>query len=384
MKIFKRWKYLSQYRRFLALPAQKRAIVFYCEGKDYWVHLKPVIRYLLANSQQPICFVTSDPDDPGLSITDPGYNSFNIGNDHVRTLFFASLNAKILVMTMPDLDLFHIKRSPQTQYVAYIHHSMVSCHMAYRKGAFDHFDAVFCAGPHHKKEIRAIEKHYQLKPKQLISHGYGRLDTIIAHRKRMQNKALPAEPYHILLAPTWGQQTILETIGMEIIDILLAAKFHVTVRPHPQTYYQKNTKITHIKEKYAQHHNFIIEKNISSQTSLHQSHLMISDWSGAAFDYAFGLEKPVLFIDVAKKINNSEYAMLNIPVLEDIIRTQIGKVVSINQLASIPSIANELITNKTTFHEKIVTARKQWVFNLEKSGEAGALALLDTLKNLSE
>ncbi len=383
MKIFTELKYWNQYRKFLALPKAQRAIVFYCEGKNYWVHLEPIIDYLLANSRQAICFISSDPNDPGLSINKPQYNSFVIGEGHVRTTFFAALNTKILVMTMPDLNLFHIRRSPQTQYVAYIHHSIVSCHMAYRKGAFDHFDAIFCAGPHHENEIRAIEKHQGLKPKQLIKHGYGRLDAILAKSKYTHSKTLAAKPYRILLAPSWGEQAVLETIGNEVIDILLAAAFHVTVRPHPQTYKLHPQRLAQIKQQYTRHDNFLLEEGISSQTALHQSHVMISDWSGAAFDYAFGLEKPVLFIDVTKKINNPEYTSLNTPVLEETIRSQIGKVVATNQLQAIPDMLHELINNKTDFHTKILQARKQWVFNISKSGKMGALALLDICEQLA-
>ena len=35
--------------------------------------------------------------------------------------------------------------------------------------------------------------------------------------------------------------------------------------------------------------------------SLYQSDLMISDWSGVAFEYAFAFNKPVIFCDVPKK-----------------------------------------------------------------------------------
>ena len=41
--------------------------------------------------------------------------------------------------------------------------------------------------------------------------------------------------------------------------------------------------------------------------SFDKADLMISDWSGVAFEFAFGLEKPVIFIDLPKKINNSDF-----------------------------------------------------------------------------
>ena len=54
--------------------------------------------------------------------------------------------------------------------------------------------------------------------------------------------------------------------------------------------------------------------------------LMISDWSGAALEYAFGIERPVLFLDVARKINNPRYVDLGIEPIEARMREQIGAV----------------------------------------------------------
>lgn len=64
----------------------------------------------------------------------------------------------------------------------------------------------------------------------------------------------------------------------------------------------------------------------SGQDTLHEPYLMISDWSGAALDYAFGLNKPVLFVDVPRKVNNSDYGDLEIESFESAIREKIGMV----------------------------------------------------------
>ena len=57
------------------------------------------------------------------------------------------------------------------------------------------------------------------------------------------------------------------------------------------------------------------EQNVAGHDSLLASDVMISDWSGAALEYAFGLEKPVLFIDMPKKINNPEHDRIDCPPL---------------------------------------------------------------------
>ena len=55
---------------------------------------------------------------------------------------------------------------------------------------------------------------------------------------------------------------------------------------------------------------------------------MICDWSGAALDYAFGLNKPVIFIDVPRKVNNPDYQELGVECFEVWIRDHIGVVSS--------------------------------------------------------
>ena len=95
--------------------------------------------------------------------------TFCIGDGPARTKFFLELKAKVLIMTMPDLETYHIKRSKvfPVHYV-YLFHSMNSTHMEFQKNAFDHFDSIFCVGPYQIQEIRATEQLYNLKQKKLI------------------------------------------------------------------------------------------------------------------------------------------------------------------------------------------------------------------------
>ena len=141
------------------------------------------------------------------------------------------------LMTMPDLNQFQVKLSKHTVHYVYIQHSLNSLHMAYRKGAFDYFDTVFCAGPHHIMEINAMEDYYNLPRKQIVKHGYGRLDSIIEEEsKRNRAKRLSARTKRILIAPSWGENAAIESgVAEVLIGKLIEQNFHVTLRPHPQT-----------------------------------------------------------------------------------------------------------------------------------------------------
>src|SRR5207248_9533577 len=130
-----------------------------------------------------VCYVTSAHADPVLTSPPPGIRPFCIGSGLILPIFFQSLQTKLLVTTVPDLDQFHVKRSLYPVHYVYLFHSINSTHMTYRRGAFDAYDTVFCVGPHHLKEIRRAEEIYNLKPKTLVEHGYGRLDAILERQR---------------------------------------------------------------------------------------------------------------------------------------------------------------------------------------------------------
>ena len=83
--------------------------------------------------------------------------------NYIEGRFF--INSEIVVMTMPDLNQFHIRRSLRSTHYIYIFHAMVSTHVQYREGAFDHYDAIFCVGPHHAREIQRREELEHLSTK---------------------------------------------------------------------------------------------------------------------------------------------------------------------------------------------------------------------------
>ena len=51
------------------------------------------------------------------------FRKFYIGSGIFRTIFFSTINAKVLVMSLPDLNTFHIKRSKYPVHYIFIPHS---------------------------------------------------------------------------------------------------------------------------------------------------------------------------------------------------------------------------------------------------------------------
>ena len=54
----------------------------------------------------------------------------------------------------------------------------------------------------------------------------------------------------ILVAPSWGENGLIETKGEQIVNVLLDADFKVILRPHPMTIKKSKKTIQRIKEKF--------------------------------------------------------------------------------------------------------------------------------------
>ena len=371
----------KELEKFNKLSLDERLIVFYSEDISSFVHFEQIIHELTEKMGCRICYVTSAKDDPILTSQNKRIKAFYIGLGAIRTKFFMELKAEVLVMTMPNLETYFIKRSKvyPVHYV-YVFHSIVSTHTIYRKGAFDHFDSIFCVGPHHVEEISATESVYDLKHKNLVKYGYGLLDNLQTN-KSMKNQQRCTEDgkKKILVAPSWGKNGLLETKGLELVKILLDGGYHVTVRPHPMTNRKWSKTIKAIENEFKSNANFEIEKDVSTFESLYSAYGLISDWSGIAIEYAFACELPVLYIDGSPKINNSSYDKIACEALEITIRNLIGKVISPNELESLPKIIESTYENIDNFKTKIQEVRDKTVFNLGESGMNGAQEIVKIL-----
>jgi len=375
---------LKELSKFESLDRSECSIVFYAEDEYSMSHFELILNELVNNFGMKVCYVTSSKTDPILQSKNEKILSFFIGEGLARTKFFLNLQADILIMTMPDLDTYHIKRSKvHNVHYIYIFHSLVSTHLIYRKGAFDHYDTIFCVGNHQIEEIRSTESKYDLRPKNLFKHGYGRLDKLLSEfLNKKEIETINAKKRQVLIAPSWGKHGLLETIGEEVVEVLLNYGYKVIVRPHPMTEKKSGKVIKKLENKFKENTNFTLEKDIRLSESFYSSDCMISDWSGVALDYSFSLERPVLFVDVPKKIKNPDFEDIpNLP-LEIGIRSKIGDIISVKDLESLPLKIELLCNNSTHFKEQIQKIKEETVFNVGKSGIMGAKYIIHLLNEI--
>jgi len=362
--------------KFNELDLDERSIVFYSESSVIlYPYVEEVIREL-QNRDQKICYLTSSKYDPIFKNKSKNIKVFYIGDSEIEKMnFFLRLKAKVLIMTMPDLGSYHIKRSKvfPVHYV-YAFHTIVSTHMVFQKSAFDQFDSIFCIGQHQVQEIRATEQLYNLKQKNLVECGYGLFDRLIRLRSSFtqQNFLSKNNKKNVLIAPSWGKQNLLESTGIELIKILLDAGYHVTVRPHPMTVKKSSKLIKQIKEKFEKNSDFRLDTNTSSFDQLFSSYALITDWSGIGHEYAFVCERPVIYVDVPKKVYNKEYEKIGLEPFEISIRDKIGEIVSTQKIETIPERIEFLYDHINDFQNKIQKIRNDAIFNIGKSGKVMA------------
>ena len=376
MKTF--FKEFQGYRAYKKLPKSYKKVVFYSESFQDWHHLKPLLNALL-DEDIAVTYVTSDDRDPGLLKLSKKYRSIYIGKGFFRILFFQFLKAKLLILTMMDLNNFELKRSMHPVHYVYIFHSLTSTHMVDTEKSFDHYDTIFCAGPHQKKEIELREKNKDLKAKNLVPYGYPRIEKLIQLSSKPKN-----EKKVILLAPTWGEQSIINLMGMEICSIIINQGYSLILRPHHETIKRSPQLIDEIENKYSHLETFRLVREMGDAESLLQSDLLICDWSGTAIEYAFGLEKPIIFIDIPPRVRNPNWREIQSEPLEMSIREKVGRVICPSKLDQLPTSISQLLNEDQISSSLIKSLREEFIYNLSRSeitGREEIKKLLKTLKN---
>ena len=372
MSFISGWK---GWRSFRKLPWEWRNIVFFSESGQDWHQFSGLIAELNENLRRKVTYVTSDSADPGLSRQHENYRSIYIPEGWFLTLFFQVNQSDLFVLTMMDLHNLQLKRSLQPVHYVYLFHSMGSTHMVDHENSFDHYDSLFCTGPHQVAEIRRREELKNLPAKHLYDYGHPRLEEVIEQGRAYGPPPVTAGPVTVLIAPTWGDDSIFNTCGKELIEVLLQAGCRVIMRPHYQSTRLTPDVIAAVRDCFMGHERFEYIDRMDETDSILRSDILVCDWSAMAMEYAMGLEKPVLFIDVPRRIRNPNWRELEIEPVETSIREQVGEVLATSALEQAPDAIERLLATAGRFRERMKDLREQSVFRLGHSVPDGAVEI---------
>jgi hypothetical protein len=369
MSLFSGWKGWRQFRK---LPWDWRTIVLYSETGQDWHQFSGLIRELNENLGRKTCYVSSDGQDPGLSRVHDNFRAIYIPEGLFQTIFFQMNQSDLFVLTMMDLDNLQLKRSLQPVHYVYLFHSMGSTHMVDHANSFDHYESLFCTGPHQVAEIRRREELKGLPAKHLFDYGHPRLEEVIEQGRDFQAPTPAPDRTTVLIAPTWGDDSIFNRCGQELIEVLLQAGFQVIMRPHYQSSRLTPAVIAGLRDRFLGQAHFEYIDHMGETDSILRSDILISDWSAMAMEYAMGLEKPVLFIDMPRRIRNPDWRELGIEPFEALIREQVGEVLDPSALDQAPAVIERLLASPDRFRNQVRELRDKSVFRLGHSIPDGA------------
>ena len=364
--------------RFYAAPDKE--LVFYSESGGFYKYFSVMIDYLLDHSDVVIHYVTSDLNDKVFDMRRPRFETYFVSCNGLIP-FMMRMDADMVVMTMPDLQRYHIKRSLVRKDIEYVYadHGMTSFHLMLREGALDNYDTIFCCGPNHNLEIRAMEQIYELPPKNLVNVGYGLLDTLLKNVEGMPK----TESGVILIAPSWQKDNILEFCLNETVTPLLGRGYNIVIRPHPEFIKRFPGKMAAIISKYGgrEDEGLTIETDFSSNESVYTADLVITDWSSIAQEFSYATKKPSLFINTPMKIMNPEYKKIPLEPLDISLRDEIGISVNVEDLRELPALTAELMDKRDEYYTRITQTLENNIYNIGGSGQAAGEYITRAIQN---
>ena len=368
----------ADYKRFFSVV--NKHLVFYSENNGFYKYYQGIIEYILKNTNIVIHYITSDPEDSIFELAEKNQHikAYYIGEKKLITLMM-KMDADIVVMTMPDLENYHIKRSYIRKDIEYIYipHGMDSLNMTMRKGSMNHFDTVFCTGKHQKEEIEKTEEVYSLPKKNLVEWGYSLLDSMREDYQKSQKKNDGMRS--ILIAPSWQKDNIVDSCLEELIDNLAGHGYKITVRPHPQHVRHMPERMEELKQKYCVDKDIEIQTDFSSNSTVFDADMMITDWSGIAYEYAYTTCKPVLFINTPMKVMNPEYKKIEIEPINIWMRDSIGATLNPDEIDKASVIVEKMFDDAATYRSRIDNFVHEYVYNLGHSSEVGAQYIVNEI-----
>src|SRR6056300_335565 len=243
--------------------------------------------------------------------------------EKIKTL--KSLTGDLFITTTPSVgsSIFPKSAMPKNERPTYIYvfHSMVSPNEMYTKSSFDGFDVLLSPSEIISEQLKPLIS----KTAQVFTTGYLLFDKIqiFEYKDKSSND--------ILIAPTWGSKGLDEIIQNidKIKNFVNKLGLKAIFRPHPMTSLDQLKKVP-----------FDVDTD-KDLNNLHSYKYLITDYSGIALEFFYLTGRPIIFLDVQKKIKRKIPAFSkeekNFMLIENEMRNVIGKNFSLSELANLTS-----------------------------------------------
>jgi hypothetical protein len=266
--------------------------IIYSEGKQYWNVFKPVLDEFEKRKKN-LLFLTSSEDDPVFNVDYQFIKAEYIGEGNRAFARLNMLQAGFCLMTTPGLDVYQLKRSKMVKHYSHVLHAPSDATL-YRLFGLDYFDSVLLTGDYQAADIRILEKQRGLPEKKLITVGCSYLDVYSLRIKQISKEE--NHQFTVLVSPSWGPSALLTRYGEKLLSPLIKTGWHIIVRPHPQSKKSEAFMLEALAAKYRNNANLEWDFERENIYSLVKADIMISDFSGIVYDYAFLCDKPVIYV----------------------------------------------------------------------------------------
>lgn len=319
---------------------------------------------------------------PAYLVSDANHPLLTRGDSKIRAyflppgfeIFIRLIHVPFLITAASNLDV-HCRNGVTK--LGHLFHSPVSLHYVYRDSAFDAYDFFFCVGPHHSKEITQVAILRGWKDFTTYESGYPKIDAMVEAATIQEREDAAREIRTVLFAPSWGEKNVLRSHGSKIIQSLLEENFQVVLRPHKHSFDFDMDVLEEIVDAFSDQ-DFKLDDSMGFDSML-ESDLLISDWSGIAFEFAFSMRRPVVFVEVegGRKVQSELNRTIPVAAMEDVCRYDVGLVCGPAEVVS--SVSEAVAIGKEQWRCRIKSVQHKYFFNFGDS----ACAIADQIVELA-
>ena len=338
-------------------------VVIFTDSKRYLNLFRPICDELEKRKMKTL-YLTASEDDPALKANYAFVKTEYAGNGNRAFARMNMIRADVVLSSTPGLEVYQWKRSRDAKRYVHIPHGIYDFG-THRMFGLDYYDAVLLAGAFQGKTVRETEKERRLPEKELRVVGMPYMDEML---KRAQAEADTAQsgsnkpgtrnPKTVLVAPSWGSSAILSRYGEKIFEALLKTDYHIIIRPHPQSFTSETELMNHLQSKYPNSDRLEWDRKSDNYDSLSRADIMISDFSGVVFDYAFVFERPVIYADTSFDPKPYDASWVNGPLWHETVLPRIGVQLTEENIENIGDIIRKCLDSDES-KEKIRRVREE-------------------------
>ena len=376
-----------------AADAAKIPYVIFSDNKQYWTVFKPICDEF-EKRKVPLVYWTASQQDPALSTSYEYVKCSFIGEGNRAFARLNMMNACICLATTPGLDVLQWKRSKNVDWYVHTLHAAGTSAAGYHMFSLDYYDAVLLTGDFQVDEIRELEQKRNLPAKELKVLGCTYMDTMW-ERVQQANKTSAAGPagapapvsagddLTVLLAPSWGVNSILSKFGAKIIDALLQTGYRIIIRPHPQSFVSDKKVMDELQAKYPNSDRISWNADADNFDALNSADIMISDFSSVIFDYTLIFNKPVIYAENVFVKDPYDAAWLDEEMWKFRVLPSIGLPLKEEDFPRMKEIIAHAVRDESLYAGREKARQEAWA-HIGESASLTADYLIDKYKELNE